>query len=127
MSLRILVVDDHAILREVVPAQLAHFGHEAKAVDSLEKTMIEIQNWQPHAVIIDLIMPGHDGFQIFDLVQSKFESPPHFVAMSGQGTSEKQRLAHDAGFDFFLRKPFKLADLARMLEQLNRAIEWEQK
>lgn len=126
MKLKILVVDDQDIVRDIVPAQLAHFGHEGKAVESLQETISTIQDWQPHAVILDLMMPVHDGIEILESVLAKFESPPYFIAMTGANTNEKRRIAHEAGFEFFLRKPFKLADLSIILEQLCEAIQRDQ-
>jgi CheY-like chemotaxis protein len=118
MKLKILVVDDNDLIRDVVPAQIAHCGHEGKATETLDQTLAVVKEWKPDAVLLDLLMQTHSGFEVLEAVRRKVEFTPCFVAMTGEGNSDRRQEAAEAGFDFFLRKPFKIAELVAVLDQI---------
>lgn len=114
MSFRVLVVDDDADMRramnEVLTEQgllvdLARDGGEAlrRAIDS-----------RPALVILDITLPVIDGFRVADVLRERFGSIP-ILAVTADGRAPYK--ARRVGAYAFLRKPFELDELVRMVER----------
>jgi two-component system KDP operon response regulator KdpE len=117
---RILVVDDEPQIRRALQIALtAHVNAVALAeygVSGLET----IATWAPDAVILDLVMPGVDGFEV--LRQTRIWSSVPIIVLSARGQEADKVAALDQGADDYLTKPFGMAELfARLRVVLRRA------
>ncbi|RYZ06384.1 MAG: response regulator, partial [Comamonadaceae bacterium] len=76
------------------------------------------RRFRPHMIVLDLAMPGMDGFEARRqlLVDGGHEST-FFVAMTGFGNEEDKRRTRAAGFDAHLTKPVELEALVNLLNQ----------
>ncbi|MDH5764449.1 MAG: response regulator [Gammaproteobacteria bacterium] len=112
----ILIIDDSAIARKAAADPLAEFGYniiEAKdGFDALGKLDKEV----PDAIILDLIMPGIDGYKVVDLLKSnkKFSHLPIIMVTSKDSLMDKVKGKMSAT-DAYITKPFKEGDLLRTL------------
>ena len=71
MAKQILVVDDEELLREVIQACLEDLaGWETLVAGSGEECLEILQTERPSAILLDISMPGMDGFAIYDRLQS---------------------------------------------------------
>ena len=118
MNKKALIVDDSEMIRDVFSQQLTVCGFETQSCDSLDETLNIIQNWQPDVVFLDLRMPSHDGFEVLEQIQAKFPDPPKVIAVTGSDSSRVRQQVDSAGFDRFLLKPFRTAQLIAILENL---------
>jgi CheY-like chemotaxis protein len=116
----ILVIDDDAILRELVTDWLEGAGYRVRRAASCCAAMSELEKEAPALIVSDMFMPGPCGAEA--IAQLKREHPGvaliavsgHFN--SGQGISAEAALA--AGADRALAKPVKRADLLRAVAEL---------
>jgi CheY-like chemotaxis protein len=116
----ILVIDDDAILRELVTDWLEGAGYRVRRADSCCAAISELQKEPPALIVSDMFMPGPCGIEA--IAQLKRQHPGvaliavsgHFN--SGQGLSAEAALA--AGADRALAKPVKRADLLRAVADL---------
>ena len=107
----ILVVDDDAVVRRHLEAQLAKMGCRLVfAADGLE-AMARIEEDRPDLVLLDIMMPGMDGFEVCRRIKGDPETRHipviHFTSM---GQEAKER-SFEAGADDFLNKPLNLVEL----------------
>ncbi len=105
----VLVVDDHAPIREFVCAALEGAGYTVRAAaDGAEALRLALET-PPALILLDLRLPALDGRQF--LAAYRRGPGPHapVVLMTAVGDTEPD--AAEAGADGHLRKPFKLADL----------------
>lgn len=120
-QLRILVVDDDPRLRETLVDALRlepRFRVEG-AGDSYEG-LIKVGTFQPHLLVLDVRMPGLDGFQVCRRVK---EDPVTYgtkiLAITGHVEGAARARLFEAGADAFLGKPFRLealhAEVAHLL------------
>ena len=122
MAIRTLVVDDTKLIRDVFAQQLVACGFESQACVSLEETLRIIRDWQPDVVLLDLRMPGHDGFEVIEQILLQFPTPPKVIAVSGAVSGSVRQQTEDAGFSAFLQKPFRLPQILAVVEEvLNRS------
>jgi DNA-binding response OmpR family regulator len=104
---RILVVDDERDVRSLVCHILVDQGYEVdQAVDGRE-ALEKIQAKTPDLVVLDLMMPEVDGWQVLRELQGR-PTRPRVVVLSAFGDVKR---ATEAGAVGFLAKPFRFAQL----------------
>ena len=75
---------------------------------------------QPALIILDIMMPGLDGFQVLDLIRRKSQVP--VIMLTGMAEMSTLRESVEIGADDFIRKPFYPLELvARVRAKLRRA------
>jgi DNA-binding response OmpR family regulator len=102
----VLLVDDEDSLRELYAAELASAGfmvlEAADGATAIEKA----QQFGPHAVVLDLVLPGIDGLKVVRRLRGDDRThDTAIIAWSGVGTPAFETLAVSAGCDAFLTKP----------------------
>jgi PAS domain S-box-containing protein len=110
---RILIVEDNADARESLRELLElrrHEVYEAADGPSGIETALRVR---PDLALIDIGLPGFDGYELARQIRSNFDSEITLVAMTGYTQSEHRRNASEAGFDGFLVKPIDTDQLAR--------------
>jgi two-component system KDP operon response regulator KdpE len=117
---RILVVDDEAPIRRALRTALTGHGYEVEVADGGAPALTAIATWSPDAVVLDLMMPGVDGFEV--VRQTRTWSQVPIVVLSARGEERSKVEALDLGADDYLTKPFGIEELlARLRAVLRRA------
>jgi signal transduction histidine kinase len=115
---KILVVDDNRINVEVITGLLAAMGYQAFGAENKQQAMALMEQHEPAAVLMDLHMPGADGFEILELMRATPSGhQAQMIALTGDAIDAVRKRAFDAGFDAFLAKPVRLKQLERALTQ----------
>lgn len=116
---RVLVVDDNSEFGSTLKRLLNRWGHEALLVASGTEALDEALRFQPDIALVDLGLPGMDGFAVGEcLCGSKELAGLRLVAMSGYGEEMDRANAAKAGFHDFLLKPVEPRVLREMLDSL---------
>jgi two-component system KDP operon response regulator KdpE len=117
---RILVVDDEPQIRRALQSALTAHGYTVALAEDGASGLEAIATWAPDAVILDLVMPGVDGFEV--LRQTRIWSSVPIIVLSARGQEADKVAALDQGADDYLTKPFGMAELfARLRVVLRRA------
>jgi PAS domain S-box-containing protein len=102
---RILVVEDNADNREMMRILLETAGHEVhEAADGVRGVELAVQ-LEADAVLIDIGLPGIDGYEVARQIRSKLRGRSRLIALSGYGQPKDRQRAFEAGFDEHLLKP----------------------
>jgi DNA-binding NtrC family response regulator len=110
MVLRILVVDDDPILREIITEVLTDEGHDITGVDSAEEALEALAKDDFPLVLSDLVMRKLTGLDL--LAQIKKDSPQTLVViMTSYSSLQVVSEALDSGAFEFLIKPFETLDV----------------
>jgi CheY-like chemotaxis protein len=113
----ILIVDDDQAAAETQAIILRRHGYSVLTCTDGADALGLIEQHRPRVLLLDLILPGVDGF---DVVQELKENPdlrPKLViAVTGYGDVDTREQTAAAGFDYHLVKPVKLAELLEILE-----------
>ena len=117
---RVLVADDNRDAASTLSLVLELMGHEVRTVfDGLEAVAVA-ENFMPELVLLDIGMPGIDGYEACRRIRRLSWGPrPRVVAMTGWGQDEDRRRSHDAGFDQHLVKPADPADIERLMASMD--------
>lgn len=116
---RILVVDDEENLRNILVFQLRGEGYEARGVGRGDEALPTALSWKPQLVLLDLMMPGMDGFSVCRTLRSNEETqglPIIVVTARGDAATRLQALV--AGAHEFLVKPYSWEDLLNRIQSV---------
>ena len=114
---RILVVDDDADTAQSFAAVLRMLGHSAEFTSDPGAVVEMATRMKPDVVLLDIGMPGMDGFQLAKLLRQRF-SGTYVVAITGHGTDEYRKRGREAGFDAYVVKPVDPPLLESILKTL---------
>ncbi len=110
---RILIVDDDAALLETLwEALSSEHRYKVEVAQDGYEGLIKVGSFSPNLLILDIRMPGLDGFQVCRRVKGDPATKGvRILAMSGHSGPEGREQILDAGADEFLEKPISLHDL----------------
>jgi len=116
---KVLVVDDQADNRNLLCALLRAIGLTVRAASSGEEALAALAAEPFDLMLLDLRMPGMDGFEVIDRVRkNETEARLPVVIVSASALEDEQRLAVERGADGFLSKPVNERALFAMIQQL---------
>ena len=118
---KILIVDDHAASRMTAVALLAMEGYEVIEADSGSTAVELVTQKQPDLILLDVMMPGLDGFEVCQLLKQDEHTrliPIIFVTALNDRRSRIRGI--EVGADDFLSKPFDRVELAARVKSLVR-------
>ncbi|RMF17315.1 MAG: response regulator [Gammaproteobacteria bacterium] len=103
---RILIVDDDLSMANAVRRTLKSLNHEIKIAGDGFEAGVLLATFLPHLMVLDLAMPGMDGFQVLEFIRSE----PQFASikvlvLSGMSQADLDE-ARDRGADRVMAKPF---------------------
>jgi len=118
VGLRVLVIDDDVDLTEMVQAILELRSYEVCRAHSGEEGIEATRHWHPHAILLDLSMPGMDGRQVCKAIRQFSEIP--ILVLSALSKPETVARVLDEGADDYLIKPVSSDTLIAHLNSLIR-------
>ncbi|QRN96699.1 response regulator [Archangium violaceum] len=117
-SRRVLLVEDNEDTREVLRELLEMWGHEVQVAEDGFKGVALFPSLRPHVALVDLGLPGMDGFQVARKIrESEGGGDVFLVALTGY-SGEHRTQATEAGFNLHMVKPVKPDELEQLLERL---------
>ena len=114
-SRRILVTDDNVDASAMLAETLRRAGHEVRTANDGEASLRIAQDFRPDAAIVDIGMPGLDGYEVAQRLRRAFGRTIKLIALTGWSQDSDRRRAAEAGFDRHLTKPVEPPDLYRAL------------
>ncbi len=116
---RILVVDDNETTTKLLTTLLKNLGHDVKAANDGAKAIEEAAIFQPEVVMLDLSMPGMDGYEACRRIRKQsWGKQIVLLAVTGLGSAETENLAQEAGFDEVVIKPVSVADIMQLVDSI---------
>ena len=113
----VLVVDDDAGLRELIRVSLSVDGYSVREAASAEEALAAIEDTAPDLVLLDVVMPGVDGWQMLQRMQERHGSIP-VIMFSGKVDEQSAADAEQRGASGFIGKPFDPQQLIERAKQL---------
>jgi len=115
----ILVVDDDVEILKMLSRTLELEGFDAATAADGSSALAILEESKPDLVILDIMMPGLDGFQVLDIIRQRSDIP--VIMLTGKCEVDSLRDALTLGADDYVRKPFRPRELlARVRAKLRR-------
>lgn len=119
-ALRILVADDNRDAAETLGMLLSVSGYQVELCHSGTEAASRITQWRPNVAILDIGMPGMDGYEVAREVRAQaWGNDVRLIALTGWGQEEDQKASRSAGFDYHLTKPVDLPELEQVIASLS--------
>jgi two-component system KDP operon response regulator KdpE len=118
MSGRVLVVDDEVEMQRALRTGLGYHDFDVHAVGSGEEALREASSWRPDVILLDLGLPGMDGFATLRALRPATRAGVIVVSVM-PGEKDKVR-ALDAGADDYVVKPFGTEELVARIKAVLR-------
>jgi DNA-binding response OmpR family regulator len=121
-TIRILIIDDDAELCQLVADYLGPMGFQVTSehdgIHGAERALAE--SW--HAIILDVMMPGCDGFEVLRRIRTKSKVP--VMMLTGRGEEVDRIVGLELGADDYLPKTFSSRELLARLRAVLRRTGW---
>ena len=116
---RVLVVEDQRDLASLLAQNLRHEGLDVRTVEDGREALPAVRSWQPDLVILDLMLPGMDGFEILRGIRGDGRDLPVLI-LSARGEEQDKIRGFRLDADQYVTKPFSLVELLERVHALLR-------
>lgn len=114
MATKLLVVDDEKDTVTNLEKVLTKEGYEVGAAYDGEEALQKIKNYNPDIIILDLMMPKLNGFEVLKQIREKYNDKWRpVIIVSAKGELEDLKKGYSLEADHYLTKPFTIDDLIR--------------
>ena len=114
--MKILVVEDEERIRKVLASFLEKNGYKVKEAEDGEQGVDIFYEWNPDLVILDIMMPKKDGYEVCKIIKAEKNTPVLMLTAKTQEEDEIQGLK--IGADDYIKKPFSLRILELRIKKL---------
>lgn len=114
---RIVVADDDAHIRELIGVYLQNEGFEVKEAGDGEAALKAVQTTQADLVILDIMMPGMDGWELCSKLRAEYPDLP-LLMISAKGEPAHKVRGFRLGTDDYMTKPFDALELVMRVKAL---------
>ena len=115
---KILIVDDDENIAELISLYMTKECFETKIVYDGESALNEMTGFAPDLILLDLMLPGIDGYQVCREVRQKSQTP--IIMLSAKGEVFDKVLGLELGADDYLEKPFDTKELVARVKAVLR-------
>ena len=118
-GLKVLVIDDSNTIRRSAEIFLKQGGHEVVLAEDGFDALSKVNDYQPHVIFCDILMPRLDGYQTCAIIKrnARFSDVPIVMLSSKDGVFDKAR-GRMVGSQDYLTKPFTKDQLLQTVQQL---------
>ena len=117
---RVLIVDDEPRIIKFLEVKLKASGYEVLIANNGQEAVAIFQSQEPDLLVLDVVMPGMDGFETLKQIRS-FSSVP-VIILSAKETNTDKVKGLKMGADDYLAKPFNPDELVARIEAVRRRL-----
>jgi DNA-binding response OmpR family regulator len=112
---RVLIVEDDPVIADGMALHLQAGGFDAVTVAKGEQGLARLRYEQPDVCVLDLMLPGQDGWSVIESARAEGIGTP-IVVVSARGTEHDRVHALEIGADDYLVKPFSMKELVARVQ-----------
>jgi len=120
---KILVIEDETHIAEGIKLNLKRKGFIVKIANDGPSGLASWKSFEPHLIILDIMLPGLDGLSILQHIRLEDEQIPILILSAKNSPADKVK-GFQNGVDDYLAKPFHLAEFLLRVERLLIRSEW---
>lgn len=115
---KILIVDDDSNIADLISLYLMKECYETRIVGDGEAALAAVIAFEPDLILLDLMLPGMDGYQVCREVRSSKDTP--IIMLSAKGEIFDKVLGLEMGADDYMEKPFDSKELVARVKAVLR-------
>ena len=125
MSVKILLVEDEEAIRKFVKINLEREGYEVYEAGSGEEGLDVAREKKPEIVVLDVMLPGIDGFEVCKNLRQEFPELG-IIMLTAKAEDYDKIMGLQYGTDDYLTKPFNPTELTLRIKSLERRLELDE-
>ncbi|MDD5246952.1 MAG: response regulator [Candidatus Omnitrophica bacterium] len=119
MKFRILIVDDDKEILDTLQSRLAREGYEVVTALDGEEALLKVKQDDPDIIILDLLLPKLNGFEVLKEIRQKYEDKWRpVIIISAQAELDSLRKGYALEADHYLTKPVTMEKVLQGVETL---------
>jgi two-component system alkaline phosphatase synthesis response regulator PhoP len=122
-EMRILIIEDDAHIAEGLKLNLSLQGYEATIAGNGTDGLRMWKEWNPHLIVLDIMLPGLDGLSVLRHIRLEDERLPVLI-LSAKGAPDDRVKGFSYGVDDYLAKPFHLEEFLLRIDRLLTRLSW---
>lgn len=115
---KILIVDDDNNIAELISLYLTKECYDTHIVNDGEQALVTFEQYEPNLILLDLMLPGIDGYQVCREIRTKSNVP--IIMLSAKGEIFDKVLGLELGADDYIMKPFDSKELVARVKAVLR-------
>ena len=115
---KILIVDDDSNIAELISLYLNRECYDTKIAPDGEAALAAVPSYEPDLILLDLMLPGIDGYQVCREIRSRQDTP--IIMLSAKGEIFDKVLGLELGADDYMEKPFDSKELVARVKAVLR-------
>jgi signal transduction histidine kinase/DNA-binding response OmpR family regulator len=116
---KILIVDDQKDNRDLLVTLLEPLGFPIRQAENGKEALKIVEEWSPHAVLMDMLMPEMDGYEATRCIKTtEKNSGIRVIAVTASAFEDEEKKVLATGVDGYIRKPLRAEELLGMLARL---------
>ncbi len=114
MAYKLLVVDDDKDIVQTLQKRLIQEGYEVAVAYDGDEALVKVKEENPDVILLDLVMPRMDGFQVIQEVREKYKDKWRpIIIISAKAELESVKKCYSMEADHYLTKPCTMEDVLR--------------
>lgn len=122
MSNKILVIDDEKAIADIIKFNLEQEGYTVDTAYDGEEGIGKVHKWKPDLVLLDIMMPKKDGFQVLKEIRLSYSLP--VIMLTAKEEEVDKVLGLELGADDYIVKPFSMRELVARVKANFRRIDF---
>ncbi len=118
MAARVLIVDDEPNIVVSLEFLMRKAGFETAVARDGDEALAAVEEVEPDLVLLDVMMPKRDGFEVLQQLRSSGRTEPKVVMLTAKGRETEVTKGLALGADAYVTKPFSTADLVETVARL---------
>lgn len=119
MSASVLIADDDASILRALRFLMQREGHDVRTAADGEQALAEIERKRPDVVLLDLMMPKGNGYEVCRTLRAnRSYDDVRIVMLTAKGREADQRVGMDLGADAYITKPFAIAEVTACVKDV---------
>ena len=115
---KVLIVDDNELFRRMNAEFLKLDGHDILLARDGRETLAIVRSEQPDILLLDIMMPGLDGYEVCQQIKSDPDTKETFVVMLTAVAGSERFRSYQAGADEHITKPIPSRELRELVRRL---------
>lgn len=116
MKYRILIVEDQEEIRSIIEKYLIKEGYEVHLASNGFEALKVFNNVQLHLILLDIMMPGIDGFEVLEVMRETSEIP--IIMLTAKQEEVDRVKGFNLGVDDYVLKPFSMKELILRIKRM---------
>lgn len=115
---KILIIDDERDLVEKLKKRLEMSGYEVSGAHNGFEGLEKAKKERPHLILLDIMMPDLDGFEVLNRLRKSMETAlTHVIMITAKGDTPSILMAEKSFATDYIIKPFQIPDLLNMIQK----------